>query len=353
MPHWTKGSIFASVLLTGCSLFNAEQTEQANAVEANRAVVLKVPAGLAQPAKPGRYDIPATDTKHVEADTRSPALVLATASSSRVEEGDKAVRVWFDRNELTGELLPFLKTMLQAQFAEQGVELNEDASGLSFTTGWINRTKDSGFWFWTSDEQQEQARFRISLEPKPHGRSVSMTVAMLEHQYFTPDAKLSAESAQRQEVTLLNQIIDRVGKEEIMVARANKAKAPDVSLEPGMDAQGNAALLTSQPIDVTWSQMEMLFTELNLAVTDKNRSAFTYYLEYEKPEAGFWSGVWGDDAKPQLPVENGEYQLVLSRVGTQTAISIRSKTGEQLSPETVLAMHEPFVQAIRQARIEL
>lgn len=353
MPHWVKGSVFASVLLTGCSLFSAEQAESPQEGEVNKGVVLKVPAGLAQPAKPGRYDIPSSVAKHTEADTRSPALVLATASSSRVEEGDKAVRVWFDRNDFTGELLPFLNRMLHAQFAEQGVELTEDAAGLSYTTGWISRSQESGFWFWTSDEQQEQARYRINLEPRPHGRSASMTVTMLEHQYFTPDAKLSAASTQRQEVAVLNQIIDRIGKEEILIARANKAKAPDVSLEPGMDAQGNAALLTDQSIDVTWSQLEVLFAELNLAVTDKNRSAFTYYLQYEKPEQGFWSGIWGGEEKPQLPVDAGEYQLVLSRVGTQTAISMRSKDGALLSPETVLAMHEPFVQAIRLARIEL
>ena len=353
MPHWVKGSVFASVLLTGCSLFSAEQAESPQEGEVNKGVVLKVPAGLAQPAKPGRYDIPSSVAKHTEADTRSPALVLATASSSRVEEGDKAVRVWFDRNDLTGELLPFLNRMLHAQFAEQGVELTEDAAGLSYTTGWISRSQESGFWFWTSDEQQEQARYRINLEPRPHGRSASMTVTMLEHQYFVEQAKLQNSDVRRQEIALLNQIIDRIGKEEIVIALANKAKAPDVSLEPGLDAQGNPALLTTQNIDVTWSQLEALFNQLNLTVTDRNRSVFTYYLSYEKPETGLWSRLWGADPMPVLPVAEGEYQLVLSRASEQTVLSLRNQAGEHLSPETILALHQPFVEAIRLAKIEL
>jgi outer membrane protein assembly factor BamC len=351
VQHWVKGSVVASVLLTGCSLFQPEQT---NTVTASDSVAeLQVPAGLQQPAKPGQFDIPPTSAQEVMIDTRSPALVLSTASSSRVEEGDKLVRVWFDRNDYTGDLLPFLQQMLQTYFTEQAVELQQDDTGLHYTTGWISQFEDDGFWFWSSAEQTEQARFNISLEPRPHGRSVSMTVSMLEHQYFDTEAKLTAKSTQRQEVALLNQIIDRVGKEEITIARANKAKAPDVSLEPGMDTEGNPVLLTSQPIDVTWSQLEALFTELNLTVSDKNRSIYTYYLDYEQPQQGMWAKIWGSEAKPVLPVANGEYQLVLSRAGKQTAISLRDKAGAHLDADTVQAMYEPFVQAVKMARIEL
>ncbi|MDX1391441.1 MAG: outer membrane protein assembly factor BamC [Rheinheimera sp.] len=353
MQQWVKGSVVASILLTGCSLFQTEQTETDVKTETNGVAVLQVPTGLQQPAKPGKFDIPPTAAQHSTTDTRSPALVLATASSSRVEEGDKLVRVWFDRNDYTGELVPFLQQMLQAQFAEQGVELQQDDSGLSFTTGWISRFEDNGFWFWSSAEQTEQARFRIVIEPKPHGRSASMTVTMLEHQYFTDEAKLTAQSTQRQEAALLNQIIDRVGKQEITIARANKSKAPDVFLEPGMDAEGNPALLTTQPIDVTWSQLESLFDALNMTVTDKNRSIYTYYVDYEQPQQGMWSKFWGSEAKPVLPVANGEYQLVLTRAGKHTAISLRDNSGAHLAAETVVALYEPFVQAIKMARVEL
>lgn len=351
MQQWVKGSVVASVLLTGCSLFPAEQTETKQ--QLSSVPELKVPAGLQPAAQPAKFDIPAIKGADSEADIRSPALVLSTASSSRVEEGDKLSRVWFDRNDYTGDLVPFLQQMLQTQFAEQGIELSADEQGLTYTTGWIARSEEQGFWFWKSTQQQEQARFNISIEPRPHGRSASVTVTMLEHQYFTPDAKLASRDAQRQEVALLNQIIDRIGKEEIIIARANKAKAPDVALEPGIDAQGNPALLTPQPIDVAWSQLEALFVELSLDVTDINRSAFTYYLNYEKPEPGFWSKIWGTADKPILPVASGEYQLVLSRADKQTALSLRDKNGEHLDVETTLALHEPFVQAIRLARIEL
>ena len=351
MQYWVKYSVLASVMLSGCSLFQSAPQQQA---EQSRVQALAVPAGLQQPSQPGEFNIPDTSASAVLTDSRSPVLILATAASSRVEEGERQSRVWFDRTESTGDLVPFLHTMLQAQFAEQGVELTpQDEQGLVYHTGWISRAKETGFWFWSGVEKTEQARFKITIEPKSHGRSASMLVAMLEHQYFTKTASLAAKDVKRQEVALLNQLIDRVGKEEIVFAIANKAKAPDVALEPGMDAEGNPALLTTQTLDVTWSQLEALFSELDLAVIDRNRSAYTYYLNYEKTSPGLWSKLWGSTTKPVLPVAAGEYQLVLSRSSNQTALSLRDKDGTLLDAETVLALHEPFVQAIRLAKIDL
>ena len=351
MQKWVKCRVIASVLLSGCAAVPSAPEQVAGQ---SRVQTLAVPAGLDKPRQPGEFDIPPLAGSAVKADTRSPVLVLATAASSRVEEGERQSRVWFERTETTGELVPFLQKMLQTQFAEQGVSLTaQDDAALTYHTGWISRAEETGFWFWADIQQTEQARFKISIEPKSHGRSASILVTMLEHQYFTEAGSLAANDAKRQEVALLNQIIDRIGKEEIVVARANKAKAPDVALEPGMDADGNPALLTTQSLDVTWSQLEALFTELDLTVTDRNRSTYTYYLNYEKSSPGLWSTLWGSDEKPILPVAAGDYQLVLSRTSNQTALSLRDKDGALLDAETVLALHEPFVQAIRLAQIEL
>nr|WP_245217607.1 outer membrane protein assembly factor BamC [Rheinheimera maricola] len=339
-------------MLTGCSVFQAEPVAENS--RGNNVSALKVPAGLQQPAAPGQYDIPASDAAVTAVEIRSPALVLATASSSRVEEGEKLARVWFDRNDYTGELLPFLQQVLSKQFAEQGIELNQtDTEGLEYTTGWITRSNETGFWFWQSTETTEQARFKLKFEPRPHGRSVSLMLTMLEHQYFTSQGKLDGRDAQRQEIALLNQIIDRVGKEEIVVAMANKAKVPDVSLEPGFDAEGNPVLLSTQSIDVVWSQLELVFDALNLDVTDMNRSVYTYYLQYTQPEQGFWSSLWGNAPPIALPLSAGEYQLVLKRQESGTSLSLRDSAGTALSPQQVLDSYQPFVQAVQRARVEL
>lgn len=352
MQYWAKSSIAVSVLLAGCSMFDSSQVD---APAAQRGLEnIQVPAGLQQPARPGQFDIPATDAAQSNADIKAPSLVLATASSSRVEEGERQARVWFDRNDFTGELLPFLQQVLAAQFTEQNVALTQtDDKGLEYTTGWITRSDETGFWFWQSTAATDRARFKLLFEPRPHGRSASLTVSMLEHEHFNEEYKLAGREVHRQEVALLNQIIDRVGKEEITIALANKAKAPDVSIEPGLDNDGNAALLSTQTIDVVWSQLDAVFTELNLNVTDMNRSTYTYYLNYEKPSQSFWSSLWGKDAPIQLPLQDGEYQLVLKRRDNGTAVIMQNSNSEVLSADVMLALYEPFVQAVRQARVEL
>lgn len=351
MQHWAKSSIAASVLLAGCSLFSQEQAE--TAVEPINREALQIPSGLDAPAKPGRYDIPATNAAAQPVDIRSPALVLATASSSRIEEGEKKARVWFDRNDYTGELLPFLQQALEALFQRQGIALTPDGNPLSYTTGWITQSEESGFWLWKSDTALERARFKVVFEPKSHGRSTSLTVTMFEHEHYTPDTTLTTQAKRHQEVALLNNIIDSVAVEEYKVALRNKTKAPDIALEPGLDKNGNPALLTPQSVDVTWSQLEQLFAQLGMEVTDMNRSQFTYYVNYTRPEQGIWDKMWGKDPAPQLPIDNGDYQVVLSRHDGGTAIRLQNKDGQQLSPETVLALHEPFVQASRLAKVEL
>lgn len=354
MQNWAKSCVVASVLLSGCSLFKSEPS--ANQVNAEPALQeLKIPEGLQAPKKPGLYDIPAVRAdKNTHLEKRPPTLILATAPSSRLEEEEKQVRVWFERNEQTGDLVPFLQQNIQAFADNQHIELqNISDDGLVYETGWITRTTESGFWFWKSQQPTDQARYKLALEPRPHGRTSALTVTMLEHQFFEPEYQLTPDGTKRYEIELLNLLINEVAVTETAIARANKAKTHDVTLESGLDKDGAPALLTEQSIDVAWTQIELLFAELGVEVTDMNRSVFTYYLSYTKPERSFWSKIWGKAGTPALPIADGEYQVVLSRHGTGTAISFRDKDGELLPAETVVAMYDPFVEASRTARLEL
>lgn len=355
MQKWAQGCVAVSVLLSGCAVFDKTPVESKDVEQ----VTLRIPAGMAVPNQPSAFDIPAASTAAVNsgtfADKRSPTLILATAGSSRLEEDEKLARVWFERNELTGDIKPFINEQLQQLFADQQVTLTQlDEEGLRYETAWITRSRSSGFWFWKSENAVDQVRYAIELAPRPHGRSLSMTVTLLEHQYFVPGEQLNANDVKANEVNLLNQVINQVAIAEAKAARELRAQVPEVSLEPGMDQAGNPALVTSQPLDVTWSQLELLFAELNLTVTDFDRSVFTYFVNYSKPQRGFWRTVTFRAAPVTLPLAEGEYQIVLSRMANNnTAISWFNKEGQPLSAAEVSALHEPLVAAIRTAGAEL
>lgn len=352
MQKWAKGCVAISVLLSGCAVFEKDATEDRRADQIN----LKIPAGLAVPNQPSAYDIPQVQTSGVtQVDKKSPTLILATATSSRLDEDEKLARVWFERNDLTGELLPFVQKQLEAFFAGQQVELTrQDPQGLVYQTDWIKRSQSSGFWFWKEEYAVDQLRYQIELAPRPHGRSLSVSVSLLDHQYFNEGAELSPQDAKASEVNLLNRMINQVAVAEAQIARELRRQVAEVSIEAGLDAAGNAALITSQPIDVTWSQLELVFGELNLTVSDFDRSIFTYYVSYTRPERGFWRAVTFREAPVALPLENGDYQLVLSRTAKNgTAIAWQDKAGEPLSPTLVAALLDPIIAAVRASGAEL
>lgn len=354
MQKWAQGCVAVSVLLSGCAVFEKTSVENNETTP----VTLRIPAGMAVPNQPSAFDIPvipAATTASTVANKRSPTLILATAGSSRLEEEEKLARVWFERNEYTGDLQPFIIAQLKQFFATQDVTLTQvDELGLRYETGWIQRTRSSGFWFWKAENPVDQVRYAIELSPRPHGRSLSMTTTLLEHQYIVPGEQLTAVDVKANEVNILNRVINQVAIAEAQAARELRAQVAEVSLEPGVDKAGHPALVTSQTLDVTWSQLELVFSELTITVTDFDRSVYTYYVNYTKPQRGFWRTVTFRAAPLSLPLADGDYQIVLSRLANNnTAISWLDKDGEPLRAEQVEALYVPLVSAIRAAGAEL
>ncbi len=354
MHYWKKSCItlsLSAMLVSGCSVFKDESDTRIQ----RQQVTLDIPADLATPRQPGKYDIPQVGNAAGDVADKSPVLVLATASSSRItDEAEKLARVMFERNDLTGELVPFLQSEIRDYFAAQNIQLTAtDSANLSFETDWIKRFKTEGFWFWQNAQQLDEARYAITVDPKPHGRTAIVTVSLLEHRYFDRQAELSSAAARDNEVMLLNGLINQVAVAEIETAIVNRDRVQEVALDPGLNKAGEPAFITSQSIDVTWSQLEPVFEQLNFTVNDINRSVYTYYVSYTKPSRGMWSSLMGKEAPPVLPIADSDYQIVLQRSDAGTVINLLSKDGQPLAADTIVAAYEPFVAAIRAAKVEL
>tara|TARA_R110002126_G_scaffold15185_27_gene62630 strand:+ start:988 stop:2013 length:1026 start_codon:yes stop_codon:yes gene_type:complete len=340
-----------TMLLSGCAVFQAEQ----DTATQRQQVSLDIPAELNQPRKPGKYDIPEISATATAVADKSPVLVLATASSSRItDEAETLARVMFERNDLTGDLVPFLTSQVSNFLAGENINYTmADTDPLRFETDWIKNYKVEGFWFWQDATQIDEARYAINIEPRPHGRTAIVTVSLLEHRFFNQQHQLSKAQARDNEVELLNGLINQVAVAEIETAIANRDRETEVSLEPGINSAGEPALITEQVIDVTWSQLEPVFEQLNFSVNDIDRSVYTYYVSYSKPSRGIWSSIMGGEPPPVLPLVDGDYQVVLQRSGDGTAINLLSKDGQPLDASTIAAAYDPFVAAIRAAKVEL
>lgn len=353
MHYWISGSVLATLLVSGCSMWTTPETTKS--VETKTINELAVPEGLTPPNKPGQFDIPpgvVSGAVGEAVELRAPMQVLAVSTNARVEEDDKEVRVFFERNEFTGDLMAHLKTNLTNFFALNDINVTEDGNN-GWQTDWVSQYEETGWWFWKSQELTQQTKFQVSLEPKVHGRTVGLHVTMLHHKYAQAEQSITTIAQRREEVHFLNRMIDHLATIEMDQIRAVKAKLPDVMLTRAINEKDEAILLTTQPIDVAWNQLELLFEQVSLTVTDLNRTEYVYYVNFAKPEAGFWGSIWGGDEKPVLPIAEGEYQLHLSKTDKGTAIKWRDKDGKPLNQEQVYAIYDVFVAAIRQAKLEL
>ena len=354
MQYWIPASLVASLFISGCSLFPEEVTEQ-SAVEAKPVAELKVPAGLTAAKKPAQYDIPpAPNAPVTEVELKSPMQVLALATNSRVEEEEKEARIWFERSEFTGELLPYLTKNVLDFGKEKQIEITQkDQEGLVFETGWVSRFEEEGFWLWKDMVEKEQSRFLIVFEPKPHRRTVGVRVQLLEHRFIENDTKLSAIAQKREEVYFLNRLVDKVATVELVQINLKKAQSRQVTLTTGFDAQGDAAMITGQPLDTAWVQLELLFEQNGFVVNDLDRTKYSFFLTYTKPETGFWDSLWSDEETIDVPLTEGDYQVVLTKAEVGTLISWRDSEGKVLSAEQVSALHQALVKIIKKGNIEL
>lgn len=354
MQYWIPASLIASLFMSGCALFSEEATESVS-VETKPVAELQVPAGLKAAKKPSQYDIPlAPNAPVTQIELKSPMQVLALATNSRVEEEEKEARVWFERSEFTGELLPYLQKNLLDFGREKQIDITQkDQQALVYETGWVSRFEEEGFWLWKEQVEKEQSRFLVVFEPKTHGRAVGVRVQLLEHRYIDNSNQLSAIAQKREEVYFLNRYIDKVATVELAQIKLKKAQSRQVTLTTGFDAQGNAAMLTGQPLDQAWVQLETLFENHGFVVTDLDRTKSTFFLNYQPVETGFWDSMWSEEEAVEIPLTPGDYQLVLASTAVGTSLSWRDGSGNIFSADEINKLQQALVQIIRKDNIEL
>ena len=208
-----------SVAVASCGTVNNKQAvgdfEYAQQKEAK---ALKIPAGLAKP-KSDRTFYVTNNINHegpigANVDVRAPSLVLPIAASTRTESANSESIVWFDQVLDDQDLKDFIVLAIKNNLAKETVELTQtDDAGLVFESTWYNDETEEGTWLFKSIASTESTRYRFTLESKPHGRSVALTVELIE--YLKTDKAGGSKTIdiidqQRAEMNMLNEVIGQV-----------------------------------------------------------------------------------------------------------------------------------------------
>jgi len=271
-------------------------------------------------------------------DVRAPSLVLPVAASSRVIAGSEDAIVWFDKILEDRELLTFIELALTNELlsAEVGLNAVEGETGV-YESDWFNSESESG-WIFKSIDSSESIRYRYQLFAKPHGRSVSLQVSLID--YMKTDLKGGSKSInpidqQRAEMAMVNEIINQVDymyrleQREIRVLRANKQM-----VVIGENPEAEPAYIIEMDMDYLWSNLPVFFEKHGFVITDLNETKKIYYVDFARPDISIWDKLWGD-AVPIVDISDAKYQFVLTKIDNQTALTIYDANANVLPIETL------------------
>ena len=334
-----------SLTIAGCSSVNNKQAsgdfDYASQKEAKN---LAIPSGLSAPDQHQEFFI-SDDINHQgpvggSVDVRAPSLVLPIAASSRVETNNNSAKIWFDQVLEDKDLQLFIYQAIEEQLESDGVILDViDAENKIFESQWYNKEKASGFWLFEEVESTESLRFRYQLASKPHGRSVSVTVSLVDYMKTDQSGgskKMDLLDKERAEMAMLNEIVAQVDfkyRKYLQENRLLRANQQLVSI--GQNAKNSPAYIVEMSLDDLWSNMPIFFEKHGFKVNDLNESKKVYYVDYSKPDSGFWDSLWNDQA-PVLAMEEKRYHFKLSSMGDEkTSVTITDDQDNTLSDETL------------------
>jgi outer membrane protein assembly factor BamC len=300
-------------------------------------------------------------------DIRAPSLVMPIATSSRVVAESDASIIWFDKVLEDKDLLDYIGKVVVEKIESDGViyktvkedkeitlgkvfegatslkETNIDRAGIRtniLESDWYHNEVDVG-WLFSEIESSTSLRFRYQLLAKPHGRSVSLSVSLID--YLKTDQQGGSKTIdpidkQRAEKAMLNSIISlvdynyRVQQREDRLVRANQKL-----VTIGNNAKDEDSYVVEMETDKLWDNMPVFFEKHGFTITDINESKKVYYVDFLKPESSVWDALWGDDVAV-VDVSEAQYKFILTPLGEKnqkTSVTIYNADGEPLPKATL------------------
>ncbi len=333
-----------SLAITGCGSVNNKTAignfEYAKKQEAQKIVV---PDNLDNPKEAKDFFI-TNDINHegpigADVDVRAPSLVLPVASSSRVVPGTKTAKIWFDQVLEDSDLNTFIHEALKEQLASDNVVLRAVGSeGNILESDWYHSEELSGYWLFESVDNTESLRYRFVFETKPHGRSVAITVELID--YMRTDQSGASKTMniidkQRAEMAMLNEIVAQVDYKYRLQQRENRLmRANQKFVTIGENVEAEPAYIAEIDLEMLWSNMPLFFADYGFEITDLNESKKIYFVDFVKPDNSLWAVIWGDDT-PVIDVDDAKYQFVLADVDGKTSITLYDGNGNVLPVETL------------------
>lgn len=286
---------------------------------------------------------------------RSPRQVMPVVPGSRIEEGSRDARIWFDAIEDMVNVADWVWEELVAVIDEQGYAI-DDMQELDFIrTETVTRSQGSraraGFWNRLRRERIEYSAeysLEVNVQAPSHGRSAMVEVEAANIRWLEDGRERSTPLFLKRELesTFLNSLGIRMQRnfEQQRVAEVRATRA----LRHAESPQGEPAYALDTSFEAGWVMMPGVFDYLGFVVEDLSQTDGVYMVNYQPGgQRGFFSRLafWRSEDRGLLGLPRGSgYEFQLDAEDGVVFIVI-SHRGEVLDEETLDELFPVFAEA--------
>ena len=333
---------------TGCSYIYGEdgliKDRTYEYIDARQAKALKIPGDLTQEDSVNYAQVPAIGKKAQGApsgkalEVGAPVQLLAVLDNMRINKqsehpsvfiSDSATNIWqaivkmFEENEITPAVI--------------------DNNQFYMDSGWV-AVDERGVWLGIENREEVdefRAKFKVTIAPGNLKGEQNLTVERIQAQKYNDDSDKweNQPTFWQDSAEMLNLIISSY---DVSVSSREQEMRKQViagfKVNLGKDTENNAALVTAAGKEDVWQKLPRVLEALQFEMSDRDRTLMTYFIEYKYEEPGFFASLFDDEVE-KLPLEPGNYQVTLSEVGEQTAITFKDGSGLPLEASLMVKLY--------------
>ncbi|RUO44319.1 hypothetical protein CWE15_03875 [Aliidiomarina taiwanensis] len=287
---------------------------------------------------------------------RPPMQVIAAAPGSRVEEGSRESKIFFDAIEsitnLEAGIWQHVVQVVETLGADYQVDEEEKRLVVAPFRQVVDSTRRSGITNFISRERivtESEYGLELDLNMASHGRSGELEAKVTAPKYFVDNEQqpLPMNFARNIEANLLNNI--SIAMERSYRVNRTAFAQQEVVLAIGATKNGNAAFTMDTDFNSGWVLLPGIFSKNQLTVTDLNQSEGMYYTSYEPFGKRRWYhalAFWNSSTTGPLGIEAGtEVNFSVDEVDGTVYIT-PSIDGELLSDEMLESWLPMFADAL-------
>lgn len=282
---------------------NLEGTDQLELQNPTNKYKVPVVAAVNQPALGAEVGI------------RPPMQVIAAAPGSRIEEGLRESRIYFDAIDgvanLKGSIWGHLIQVADALDTPYTADEEQGLIRLERFRHVVSSTRKPGIANMVSNKRLEQASeqvIELRLTMASHGRSGVLEAKIIDPAFFVDNQpqKLPMNFIRGFEAELLNDVSIAMERTYRSDRAVFTQEVVDVLL--GTTGTGNAAFTLTADFNSVWVLMPEVFEKLNFVVDDLNQTEGMYYVTYEPFGKRRWYhalAFWKQVQMGDLNLKNG------------------------------------------------